>query len=226
MESFNRQCPFCGHHSVVTAVNFVEVIERVWLGPKHGQKRLAAHAIICPNNECQEYSLTFSLLDEPSGMPEKRWRLVPESAEKVFPSYIPKPLLDDYREACLIVDKSPKASATLSRRCLQGMIRHFWDVKKDNLKQEIDAIHDKVDGTTWDAIDSLRKMGNIGAHMENDINLIVDVDPEESAFLIQLLETLFKDWYIAKHDREERMKKIKDAATAKDAAKKGGTTTP
>ena len=36
---------------------------------------------------------------------------------------IPIPqLMDDYEEACAIVNLSPKASATLSRRCLQGMI--------------------------------------------------------------------------------------------------------
>ena len=31
----------------------------------------------------------------------------------------------------------------------------------------------------WQAIDAVRSIGNIGAHMEKDINLIVDVDPEE-----------------------------------------------
>ncbi|MCB1884663.1 MAG: DUF4145 domain-containing protein [Geminicoccaceae bacterium] len=28
---------------------------------------------------------------------------------------------------------SPKASATLSRRCLQSMIRDFWTISKDTL---------------------------------------------------------------------------------------------
>ena len=46
-------------------------------------------------------------------------------------------------------------------------------------------------------------MGNIGAHMEKDVNLIVDIDPGEAQKLIKLLELLFKDWYVAQHDREE-----------------------
>gem|GEM_PF-3019389 len=105
------------------------------------------------------------------------WRLIPPSNAKVFPDYIPKPLIDDYTEACLIKDASPKASATLSRRCLQGIIRDFWEVKPARLVDEIEAIKDKTDHLTWEAIDTVRKVGNIGAHMEKDINLIVEVDP-------------------------------------------------
>jgi hypothetical protein len=57
------------------------------------------------------------------------WSLIPSSSAKTFPNYVPKVILDDYNEACLIRDLSPKASATLSRRCLQGMIRDLEDSK-------------------------------------------------------------------------------------------------
>jgi hypothetical protein len=154
--------------------------------------------------------------------PKRSWRLIPDSSAKVFPSYIPKPLLDDYREACLIRDLSAKASATLARRCLQGIIRDFWKVSKPRLVDEIEAIKDQLDTTTWEAIDSVRKVGNIGAHMEKDINLVIDVDPNEAQLLIELIETFFDEWYIARHDREERMKKVKGLAASK-ATKKDAT---
>ena len=81
------------------------------------------------------------------------------------------------------------------------MIRDFWKVKdKPNLKQEIDAIQDKVDPGLWKAIDGIREMGNIGAHMEKDVNLIIDIEPDEAEQLIKLIELLFKEWYVAKHD--------------------------
>lgn len=67
---------------------------------------------------------------------------------------------------------------------------------------EIEAIQDKVDPTTWAVIDAIRKIVNIGAHMEKDINLIIDVDSEEAQLLIGLIEMLIKDWYIVKHERE------------------------
>lgn len=73
--------------------------------------------------------------------------------------------------------ESPKASATLSRRCIQGMIRDRWEVKESTLFHEIDAIKDKIDPRTWAAINSVRQIGNIGAHMEKDIDLIVEIDP-------------------------------------------------
>ena len=89
------------------------------------------------------------------------------------------------------------------------MIRDFWKVKdKPNLKQEIDAIQDKVDPGLWKAIDGIREMGNIGAHMEKDVNLIIDIEPDEAEQLIKLIELLFKEWYVAKHDREERIKGV------------------
>src|SRR6266542_6816273 len=55
----------------------------------------------------------------------EHWKLLPKSHAKVFPDYIPTGIIRDYEEACEIVNASPKASATLSRRCLLGIIRDF-----------------------------------------------------------------------------------------------------
>ena len=147
------------------------------------------------------------------------WTLVPPSAAKVFPDYVPTPILQDYREACSILNLSAKASATLSRRCLQGMIRDFWKIRKDGLKDEIADLEKHVDPLTWKAIDTVRKVGNIGAHMEKDINLIVDVDPGEAEKLIGLIELLIEDWYITRHEREQRLKDIVAIGESKTKSK-------
>jgi len=139
-----------------------------------------------------------------------------------LPAYIPQAIQNDYREACLIVELSPKASATLSRRCLQGMIRAFPVINGKTLFDEIQQLEEKIDHTTWEAIDSLRSIGNIGAHMEAEINVIVDVDPDEAALLIELIETLSEDWYIQRHDRAQRMSKIVAVAAEKKAEKDAG----
>jgi len=153
------------------------------------------------------------------------WSLIPESEAKPFPDYILQQLRDDYREACLIRTKSPKASATLSRRCLQGVIRDFWGITKNRLIDEIDALKSKIDATTWSAIDSVRQVGNIGAHMEKDVNLVVDVDPEEAGLLIWLIETLFEEWYVGRHERETKMKALIKLAEQKKPTKPPQTTT-
>jgi hypothetical protein len=101
------------------------------------------------------------------------------------------------------------------------MIRDFWGISRSRLIDEIKALEDKVDPSTWAAIDAVRSIGNIGAHMEKDINVIVDVEPEEAQVLIDLIELLIKDWYIAKHDREERMRAVVDLAAAKKAPSDG-----
>jgi hypothetical protein len=196
-----------------------------------GPHQFVLGEVACPNPDCnkvsafivrQKISETYTgsgvyiegdLIDS--------WNLLPESGAKPMPSYVPAPIVSDYKEACLIRDKSPKASATLSRRCLQGMIRDFWGISKPRLVDEIEAIKDKVDPLTWEAIDAIRSIGNIGAHMEKDINLIVDVDEGEAQELIGLIEMLVNDWYVQRHTRTAQLASIKAIKVAKDAAKKG-----
>jgi hypothetical protein len=194
------------------------------ISEEYGYYRSTVTVIVCPNPKCRQQTIFMKI--EPVNQhgtvikaPIFSWNLLPESEAKPFPDYIPKQLRNDYSEACLIKNKSPKASATLSRRCLQGMIRDFWGIKKGRLIDEIEELRAKVDKTTWEAIDSVRHVGNIGAHMEKDVNLIIDVDPEEAGLLIWLIETLFEEWYIARYERETKMRALAKLADQKKAPK-------
>ena len=55
--------------------------------------------------------------------------------------------------------------------------------------------------------------------MERDVNLIVDVEPEEAGELLQLIELLVEKWYISRHDEEALYQRVTDLARAKQAAK-------
>jgi hypothetical protein len=55
------------------------------------------------------------------------------SGRPPVPADVPDPFAQDYREACLVVADSPKASAALSRRCLQHIIREKAGIKKRDL---------------------------------------------------------------------------------------------
>lgn len=121
---------------------------------------------------------------------------------KHYPDYIPEQIRHDYEEANMILEASPKAAATLLRRCLQGMIHDFHNIHEKNLNAEITALKGKITPELWKAIDGLRKIGNIGAHMEHDVNLIIDIDADEAKKLLKLIELLFDKWYIARHDEE------------------------
>lgn len=232
---FHWTCPFCDRDTTATGEDYQRGHFELNHKSSDGFRYFKTMLIVCPNPKCKMFTLTLAMYEytfvnpvPPAvgagwrvGKKLQEWNLIPPSNAKVFPDYIPKPVRDDYVEACLIRNLSPKASATLSRRCLQGMIRDFWGVSKSRLVDEIDAIKDKTDTLTWGAIDAVRKIGNIGAHMEKDINVIVDVEPNEAQLLIGLIELLVKDWYIAKHEREERLKTIVAVSEAKTATKTG-----
>jgi hypothetical protein len=229
---YHWTCPFCDRDTTITDSHkesgFYFTLENAV-----GFRYFMSAIVVCPNPKCRKFSFGVSMFEASTlpksgnwnfGVELQKWNLIPPSSAKVFPDYVPKPIRDDYLEACLIRDLSPKASATLSRRCLQGMIRDFWKISKPRLIDEIEALEDKTDALTWSAIDSVRKIGNIGAHMEADINVIVDVEPDEAQQLIWLIELLVKDWYVVRHDREERLKSIVKVKKEKDAAKTGAIT--
>jgi hypothetical protein len=219
-------CPFCDRGSIVTEDNYYE--DKVWFSTAnvHGNRMIHVQFIVCANPKCREFTLVASMSAYQRkgtatvvGERLNYWSLIPPSAAKVFPSYIPKPILDDYVEACLVRDMSPKASATLSRRCLQGMIRDFWKIQKARLIDEVMELKSRVDPLTWDAIDAVRSVGNIGAHMEKDINVIIDVDSDEAAKLIGLIELLIRDWYILRQQRQTHLAEIVEIARAKKQVK-------
>ena len=224
MSDFNWICPHCEHAVTISYQRHSVESHVLRIENAAGRRTLLTNFIVCPNPKCQKFTLTASLNVSASVLNSGKekileqiesWDLVPSSSAKTFPSYIPKPILDDYKESCLIRKLSPKASATLSRRCLQGIIRDFWGVKSGRLVDEIDAIKDKVDLITWEAITAVRQLGNIGAHMEKDINVIVDVDSDEADHLIGLVETLLREWYVAREERRVRMEAVMAAAAAK-----------
>ena len=106
------------------------------------------------------------------------------------------------------------------------MIRDFWGIRKNRLIDEIKALQDKIDDQTWQAIDAVRSIGNIGAHMEKDIGVIIDVDPGEADLLVRLIEVLLEEWYVRRHERAMHMQKIIDVAQEKQAARQQGLPQP
>ena len=99
------------------------------------------------------------------------------------------------------------------------MIRNFWGIKKKNLFAEISELEKHVDPNTWKSIDAVREVGNIGAHMEKDIDHIVPVEPEEAQLLIGMIEQLIDDWYVQRYEREQRTKSIIEMAEEKKKLK-------
>jgi hypothetical protein len=62
--------------------------------------------------------------------------------------------------------------------------------------------------------------------MESDINVIVDVDPNEAQVLLELIETVIEETYVRRAERTARLEKVKAIAAEKGAAKKAPQAAP
>lgn len=249
--SLNWTCPHCDRDQTVTEERRQFVRNIIKVGKiKEGNVSACFNAIGCANPECNKLTISFSVAPHTgahtSGYSVElknslyHRRALPNSYAKPQPDFIPRPLVEDYQEACLILNDSPKASATLARRCIQGMIRDFCAIKRGTLAKEIEALASAlqegnapsgVTSETVEAIDHVRSIGNIGAHMEGDINVIIPVDAGEAHSLIELIEMLFEEWYIARDVRRRKLASIskigadkKDLIAAGRAAQKGADT--
>jgi hypothetical protein len=124
------------------------------------------------------------------------------SARKQIPSSIPQRISSDYSEACKVLPASPKASAALARRCLQNILNEFG-YKAKNLSQQIDALLNEQDSkkaipvALHQTVDAIRNFGNFSAHPIDELTTlqIIDVDPEEAEWCLEILEEMFEHFY-------------------------------
>lgn len=132
---------------------------------------------------------------------------------------IPEEFTKDYKEACLVLFDSPKASAALSRRCLQHLLREKAKVKKSDLYKEIDEVvaSNQLPSYLADGIDAVRNIGNFAAHPIKSTNTgeIVEVEPGEAEWLLDILEGLFDFYFVQPANLQKKKdslnKKLSDA---------------
>jgi hypothetical protein len=125
---------------------------------------------------------------------------------------------NDYNEACLILTYSPKASAALSRRCLQNILREKGGVKNGNLANEIQEVINAGTLPSYlsESIDAIRNIGNFAAHplKSTSTGEIVDVEAGEAEWVLDVIESLFDFYFvlpaILKTKREALNKKLTD----------------
>ena len=115
-----------------------------------------------------------------------------------MPKEVPNEVGEDYKEACLVLSDSPKASAALSRRCLQHILREKAGVRPQNLSSEIDEVLPKLPSHLAEAVDAIRNFGNFAAHPLKSTNSgeILDVEPGEAEWSLEVLEQLFNFYFV------------------------------
>jgi hypothetical protein len=154
----------------------------------------------CPN--CKKY-IVHLLGINPSvvGASNVDYLVYPKGiARSPLSDLVPGAYANDYKEACQVLLDSPKASAALSRRCLQNLLRNIATVKHSDLSREIDEIlsSGKLPSHLAEAIDAIRNIGNFAAHPVKSTNSgeIVDVEAGEAEWLLDVLEGLLDFYFV------------------------------
>ena len=225
------KCPFCSieyHDEPKIRFTFLEPVE----GKPLASKEFLNCDVIekhCP--ACQKTNISLRRFDkkmllsapltvayvsdvrEIKKLFDEETLIYPRSENRAFSSLaIPENVLKDFTEACYVLRDSPKASAALSRRCLQTILREKAKVSPGELFFEIQEILDRNELPSYlrESIDTIRKVGNIAAHSlkSKSTGSIVDVESGEAELSISVLEGLLDFYYILPEKQKERITMI------------------
>jgi Domain of unknown function (DUF4145) len=220
-------CPHC-----LRAVHFVSATTHRSTGSAHQRiqedaawsptEGVRIHYAVCPSCKGLAVSVEYLALDESSG------HLVETGSEfmclpllgssRPIPAEVPAAIAKDYRQAALVLNLAPEASAALSRRCLQAVLRD-QGYNQHDLYQQIKAAKSGSNLPTYVAadLDHIREIGNFGAHPNKDTNTgeIIEVEQGEVDWNLHVLDLLFDHYYA----RPAKAKQMRDAAKAKTARK-------
>jgi hypothetical protein len=124
-----------------------------------------------------------------------------------------------YVAAVEILNTSPEATAALSRRLLQTILRDEGTVAPQDLAKAIDEIISRGNVPTYvtESLDAVRSIGNFGAHpiKSKSTGEIVPVEPNEAEWNLDALLDLFDYYFVAPaahHKRKDALnKKLADA---------------
>jgi hypothetical protein len=122
------------------------------------------------------------------------------ASARPVPAGVPDPYKQDFEEAVAVLPISAKASAALSRRNLQAIIRDKAGIKGKDLNVEIQTVIDsgKVPSYIADGLHAVRQIGNFAAHpiKSTSTGEIVNVEDGEAEWNLDILESLFDFYFI------------------------------
>jgi hypothetical protein len=143
----------------------------------------------------------------------------PSSSSRPIPPQVVDPYRQDFSEACKVLACSPKASAALSRRCLQTILRDKAGTKSKDLTDQIEEVINatRVPAHIAEDLQTLRSIGNFAAYptKSTTTGVISDVEPGEAEWNLDVLESLFDFFFVqlaaAAKRKANLNKKLKDA---------------
>lgn len=213
-------CPHCKVHVRFESVVLEAAGHRFSLGQQPiyisrtmaGQLRLLAAA--CPSCARPIITADRQWLDdetvEPLGSllwPDGGARPVPPEVREQAPQ-----VAADFQEAAVVFSKSRKASAALSRRCLQSVLREKGGTKSRELAGQIKEVLSHLPSELALNLDAIRQIGNFAAHpiKSQRTGEIVQVEEGEAEWLLDVLEELFDYYYVGPARAAARRQQLND----------------
>ena len=143
------------------------------------------------------------------------------TSARPLPPEVVDPYRKDFDEAVAVLPLSAKASAALSRRILQTMLREKAATKQRDLADQIEEIIAQGHMPTHilEGLDAVRQTGNFAAHpiKSKSTGEIVEVETGEAEWNLDILESLF-DYYFVQPALTAKRRAALDAKL-KDAGK-------
>lgn len=222
-ESLSILCPHCGTYS---AMRLEAIVNRpnwkfdLTCTCPHCENSVfvqAGYKEAVPTQEIEWPDGPVELIDPVPAFTEVT-SVYPSTQKISLPPEIPSEYQSDYREAKLVLHLSPKASAALSRRLLQRVLREEYKIKHFSLAKEIDDFIQLAGIPSYitDEVDAIRNIGNFAAHPLKDTNTgeIVDVEPGEAEWLLEVLEVLTDFTFVQPKKLEKRKKRLNEKLKA------------
>ena len=172
-------------------------------GPHKGDNyQIVATLKVCPS--CRGSSVVFDRYDYSSFVFDTITVFPTIGKHSPAPSEVPSSIANDFNEANIVLKYSPKASAALSRRCLQGVLSAHGYTSK-NLVEQVEAALAETDASKSlpsairENIDAVRNFGNFSAHPITDKTTlqVVEVEQGEADWCLEILRDLFDHYYVA-----------------------------
>lgn len=134
------------------------------------------------------------------------------------PRQVPDKMAADYREACLVLYESPRASAAISRGLIQKILRDAAHINKGNLiKDVLEVVSSKqLPEHLAVLLSAVLKVGNFAAIplKGSQPNSILPVEPAEASLNLDVLEGLFDFYYVQPAINAHRFKNLNNMLKA------------
>lgn len=163
------------------------------------QEALRVNAVECP--DCGRLAVSVETLTAAvrgKWVSDEEFVVWPRQSERPVPPAVPRDMASDYKAAALLLGLHAGASAALSRRCLQAVLRHTTGDDLPTLSEQVRAAAPRLPPDIGRRLSAVMAVGKFPANPSKDADpgRIVDAEPGEAEWNLNVLDLLFDHHYV------------------------------